>query len=75
VQQSTRSKESVEKFVIAQIGCIDVAAIGMVKSIKLRQRAKYRGDRSNHCRAMAIFRFFTMAACSSWIFELEVSIF
>ena len=43
---------------IAQIGCMDVAAVGMVKRVKLRQRAKLRGDRSNRCRDMAIFRFF-----------------
>jgi len=41
---------------IAEIGSIDVAPIGMVKWAKLRQRAKYRRDRSNHCRAMAIFQ-------------------
>jgi len=34
---------------------------GMVKRVKLRQRAKFRGDRSNHRRDMAIFRLFKMA--------------
>ena len=37
---------------------MDVAAVGMIKRVKLRQRAKFRGDSSNHCRDMAIFRFF-----------------
>ena len=35
---------------------------GMVKRVKLRQRAKFRGDRSNRRRDMAIFLFFKMAA-------------
>ena len=43
---------------IAQRGCIDVAVIGIVKWVKLRQRAKFRGDRSGSCRDMAIFGFF-----------------
>jgi len=64
VQQPTRSSESVEKLMIAQIGCIDVAAVGMVKRVKLRQRAKFRGDRSNRCQDMAIFRFLEMAAAA-----------
>jgi len=62
VQQPTRSREPVKKFMIAQIGSIDVAAVGMVKRVKLRQRAKFRDDRSNCCRDMAIFRFSKMAA-------------
>ena len=32
------------------------------QGVKLRQRAKFRGDRSNRCRDMAIFRLFKMAA-------------
>ena len=36
----------------------------MVKRVKLRQRAKFPGDRSNHRRDMAIFRFFKMAAAA-----------
>jgi len=61
VQQPTRSSESVEKFMIAQIGYIDVAAVGMAKTVKLRQHAKFRGNRSNRCRHMATFRFLQMA--------------
>jgi len=34
----------------------------LVKRVKLRQHAKFRGDRSNRRRDMAIFRFFKMAA-------------
>ena len=64
VQQPTRSRESVEKFLIAQVGSIDVAAVGMVKRVKLRQHAKFCGDRSNRCRDMAIFRFFKIAAAA-----------
>jgi len=37
---------------------------GMVKRVKLRQRAKFRGDRSNRRRNMAIFRFFNMAVAA-----------
>ena len=44
-----------------QIGCIDVAAVGMVKRFKLRQHAKFRVD-SPTVAEMAIFRFFKMAA-------------
>ena len=36
----------------------------MVKRVKLRQRAKFRGDRSNHRRHMAIFRLFMMAVAA-----------
>jgi len=32
----------------------------MVKRLKLRQRAKFRGDRSNRHRDMAIFGLFKM---------------
>jgi len=34
-------RESVEKFMIAQIGCVDVAAVGMVKRVKLHQHYKF----------------------------------
>jgi len=41
---------------------------GMVKRVKLRQRAKFRGDRSNRPRDMAIFRFFQDGGrLPSWI--------
>jgi len=36
----------------------------MVKRVKLRQRTKFRGDRSNRRRDMAFFRFFKMAAAA-----------
>jgi len=61
-QHALNCREFVEKFVIAQIGCIDVAAVGMVRRVKLRQRAKFRGNRPNRCRDMEIFRFIMMAA-------------
>ena len=32
--------------------------------VELRHRAKFRGDRSNHCRDIAIFGFFKMAAAA-----------
>ena len=41
----------------------------MVKRVKLRQRAKFRGDRSNRCRYMAIFRFFKMATAAILDFQ------
>jgi len=37
---------------------------GMVKRVKLRQRAKFRGDRSNRRRDMAIFQLFKMAVAA-----------
>ena len=33
--------------------------VGAVKMVNLRHRAKFRGDRSNRCGDMVIFRFFT----------------
>jgi len=42
----------------------------MVKKVKLSQRAKFRGDRSNRRRDMAIFQFFKMAAAAILIFEI-----
>jgi len=36
----------------------------MVKMVKLRQRAKFCGNRFNRRRDMAIFRFFKMAAAA-----------
>ena len=33
-----------------------------VQNVKMRNRAKFRGNRSNRCRDMAIFRFSKMAA-------------
>jgi len=35
----------------------EILTITAVKKIKLRHHAKFRGDRSNHCWDMAIFRF------------------
>ena len=49
---------------IAQIVCIDIAAVEIVKRLKLRQRAKFRGDRSTRYGDMAIFRFFKMVAAA-----------
>jgi len=37
---------------------------GMVKRVKLRQRAKFCGDRSNHLGDMAIFQLFKMAVAA-----------
>jgi len=37
---------------------------GMAKRAKLRQRAKFRGDRSNHRRFMAIARLCKMAVAA-----------
>ena len=36
----------------------------MVKTVKLREGAKFRGDSSNRRRDMAIFRLFKMAAAA-----------
>jgi len=40
----------------------------MVKRVKLRQRAKFRGDSSNRLQDVTIFRLFKMAA-AAWIFK------
>jgi len=37
---------------------------GMVKRARLRQRAKFCGDRLNHRRDMAIFRLFKMVVAA-----------
>jgi len=42
----------------------------MVKRVKLRQRAKFRGDRFNRRRDMAIFRFFKMATAAILDFQI-----
>ena len=55
---------------IAQIDCIDVAAVGVFKKVKLRQRAKFCDDSSNRCRYMAIFRFFKIAPAVILDFKL-----
>jgi len=36
-----------------------------VKEFKLRHGAKFRGDRSNYCEDMTIFRIFKMAAAAT----------
>jgi len=38
--------------------------VRMVKSIELRQHAKFRQNWSNHSRDRAIFRFFKVAAAA-----------
>ena len=35
----------------------EILMIGMLKRVELRHPSKFRGDRSNRCRDMAIFRF------------------
>jgi len=43
---------------------------GMAKRVKLRQRAKFHGDRSNNRRDMAIFRLFKMAVAAMIYFKI-----
>jgi len=38
--------------------------VRQLKRNELRRYAKFGGNRSNHCRDMAIFRFFKMAAAA-----------
>ena len=38
--------------------------VGTVKRVELHQHAKYRQNRSNRSRDMAIYRFFKMAAAA-----------
>ena len=42
---------------------------GVVKRVKLRQRAKFRGDSSNHRRHMAYFDFSRWRPPPSWILK------
>ena len=47
--------------------------VGTAKRAKLRHRAKFRGDRSNGCGDMAIFRFFQDGGHPpSWISDAHV---
>jgi len=47
--------------------------VGTIKMINLRHRAKFRGDQSNRCGDMAIFRFFQDGGCPlSWICDAHV---
>ena len=42
-----------------------------VKVLELHQHAKFRENRLNRSRNMAIFRFFKVAAPPSWIYEIS----
>ena len=53
MQQPTHSSESVKKFVTAQIGCIDVAAVGMAKRPNCVSMPNFVAI----CRNMEIFIF------------------
>jgi len=47
--------------------------VGTVEMVNLRYRDKFRGDRSNRCGDMAIFRFFQDGRClPSWICDAHV---
>jgi len=47
--------------------------VGTVKMVNLRHRTKFRGDQSDHCGDMAIFRFFQNGGCPpSWICDARV---
>jgi len=43
---------------------LKILTIGTVQRVKLRHRAKFRGDRSNRYGDMAIFYFSKMAAAT-----------
>jgi len=42
----------------------EILTIRTKKRVNLRRCAKFRGDQSNRCGDMAIFRFFKMAAAA-----------
>jgi len=42
----------------------EILTVGRVRRVELRHHDKLRGDRSNCCRDMAIFRFLKMAAAT-----------
>jgi len=48
---------------------VEILGVGRLKTAKVRHRAKFRGDRSNCCCDMAIFRFFKMAAVAILDFQ------
>jgi len=58
LQQPTCSSESVEKFMIAEIGCIDDAAVRMVKRWRQRAKFRFRGNKT----VAKIWQFFKMTA-------------
>jgi len=37
---------------------VEILGVGRIKMDKMRHRAEFRGNQSNRCRNMAIFRFF-----------------
>jgi len=43
---------------------VEIFGVRLVKRVKMRHCAKFRGDRSNRCWDMAIFRNFKMAAAN-----------
>jgi len=56
-----------------EILIFEILTVGTVKRAKLRQHAKFRGDRSNRRRDMAIFRFFQDGGRPpSWICDAYV---
>jgi len=52
---------------------VEILGAGRLKTAKMRHRAKFRGDRSNRCWDMAIFRFFQDGGRPpSWICDERV---
>ena len=49
---------------IAPVDRMDVADVGIVKRATLCQHAKFRRDRSSHCRETAIFPLLKMTAAA-----------
>jgi len=43
---------------------VEILGVGRLKTAKVRHHVKFRVDRSNRCRDMAIFRFLKMAAAA-----------
>jgi len=50
--------------VVLDLQNVKILGVGRVKRVKMRNRAKFRGDWSNRREDMAIFRFFKMATAA-----------
>jgi len=70
VQLPTRCSESVEKFTIVQTGCIDVAAVGMVKRVSYSSVPNFVAIGPT-VGEMAIFYFSRWRPPPFWIFKIS----
>jgi len=55
---------------ISNIQNFNFLTVGRVKRVNVRHDAKFRGDRSNRCWDVAIFRLWRLPP--SWIFKIRI---